>query len=82
MEGLSTSDNAEMSYLLPAKPFKLGDVNKDGYVKISDVTALIDILLVGSNSTVIDLRNEVNGYGGVTIADVTALIDILLSGNE
>jgi hypothetical protein len=64
--------------LLPAKPFKLGDVNKDGNVTIADVSALIDILLEGSDSTVIDLRNEVNGYGDITIADVSALIDKLL----
>ncbi len=79
MEGLSISDNAEKSYLLPAKPFKLGDVNKDGDVTIADVSALIDILLEGTNSTVIDLRNEVNGYGDITIADVSALIDKLLA---
>ena len=79
LEGLSISETAEMSYLLPAKPFKLGDVNKDGNLSIADVSALIDILLAGNNSSVIDLSNEVNGHGGITIADVSALIDKLLA---
>ena len=57
-----------------------GDVDGDGFVKIDDVTALIDHLL-GSNSS-IDVGNaDINYDGVVTIADVTELIDYLLSGN-
>lgn len=77
-EGLSISNTAERTFVLPAKPYKLGDVNQDGDVTIADVSALIDILLEGSDPNVTDLRHEVNGYGGITIADVSALIDILL----
>lgn len=61
--------------------YKIGDVNMDGYVTISDVTALIDYLLGGDESNINVLAANVNGDGGVTIADVTALIDLLLSGN-
>ena len=57
-----------------------GDVDGDGFVKIDDVTSLIDYLL-GSNPPV-DLGNsDINYDGNVNIADVTALIDILLNGN-
>jgi hypothetical protein len=58
---------------------EIGDVNSDGYVNISDVTALIDLLLGGGtiNNPAADFNNDTN----VTISDVTALIDYLLSGN-
>ena len=47
-----------------------GDVDGDGFVKIDDVTALIDHLL-GSNSS-IDVGNaDINYDGVVSIADVT-----------
>ena len=59
----------------------VGDVDCDGFVKINDVTALIDHLL-GSNSS-IDVGNaDINYDGVVTIADVTELIDCLLSGTS
>ena len=54
-----------------------GDVDGDGIVNISDVTALIDMLLSGNISS--DAA-DVDGDGIVNISDVTALIDMLLSG--
>ena len=57
-----------------------GDVNDDGNVTISDVTALIDYLLTG-NADAINVDNaDVNADGDVSISDVTALIDYLLTG--
>ncbi len=57
-----------------------GDVDGDGFVKIDDVTALIDHL-PGSNSS-IDVGNaDINYDGVVSIADVTELIDYLLGGS-
>ncbi len=60
---------------------RLGDVNKDGSVTISDVTALIDYLLGGDASSIDLSAADVNGDTMVTISDVTALIDMLLSGS-
>ena len=58
-----------------------GDVNADGYVNISDVTALIDYLL-NHDATGIDLvAADVNNDGAINISDVTALTDMLLSNN-
>ena len=55
----------------------LGDVNGDGYISISDVTTLIDMLL--GTDTGFPVNADVNDDGSVSISDVTALIDILLT---
>lgn len=62
--------------------FKKGDVNNDGRVDISDVTALIDYLLSGIETGVNISAADVDDSTNVNIADVTALIDMLLSGNH
>ena len=59
--------------------FQRGDVNGDGSVNISDVTALIDLLLGGG--TISDPAADCNQDNGINISDVTALIDYLLAGN-
>ena len=56
-----------------------GDVNDDTFVNISDVTALIDLLLGGG--TITNPAADCNQDSNVNISDVTALIDFLLSGN-
>ena len=55
-----------------------GDVNGDEGVNISDVTALIDILLTGNEAPA---AADCNQDGDVNISDVTALIDYLLSNH-
>ena len=57
-----------------------GDVNGDGQVKISDVTALINYLLSGDASAINLQSADTNQDGQVKISDVTALINYLLSG--
>ena len=64
----------------PEPGFITGDVNDDGSVNISDVTALIDYLLGGDdeiNAQAADLTED----NDISIADITALIDFLLSSN-
>lgn len=57
----------------------LGDVDNDGNVGISDVTALIDGLLSGDAS--IDRAvADIDSDGKIGISDVAALIDYLLTG--
>ena len=56
----------------------VGDVNEDGFVNISDLTTLINILLRHDMSHQ-DIT-DVNGDGETNIGDVTALIRYLLSG--
>ena len=55
-----------------------GDVNGDGKVNISDVTALINLLLAGNTPP---STADCNQDGKVNISDVTALINYLLSGS-
>jgi hypothetical protein len=56
-----------------------GDVNGDGSVNISDVTALIDLLLGGG--TISNPAADCNQDSSINISDVTALIDYLLSNH-
>ena len=57
-----------------------GDVDDNGLVNISDVTALIDYLLNGDASAINLTNADCDGNGLVNISDVTSLIDYLLSG--
>ena len=57
-----------------------GDVNSDGYVNISDVTALIDYLLSSDPEGLSTDNADTNKDGELSIGDITTLIDYLLSG--
>ena len=54
----------------------LGDVNRDLEVNISDVNAVIDMILRGNTSS---SAADVNGDGEINISDINALIDIILN---
>lgn len=62
-----------------APQYMIGDVDHDGKVSISDVTALIDYLLNGETAPA---EADVDGDYNVSIADVTSLIDMLLGGTS
>ena len=53
-----------------------GDVNGDGDVTASDITALYTFLLSGDMSEI--ANGDVNGDGTITSADITAVYSILL----
>ena len=55
--------------------FLVGDVNRDGEVNISDVNAVISIMLSDSFVTV----GDVNDDNEINISDVNAVIDGILS---
>lgn len=57
--------------------WKAGDVNQDGWVNVSDVSLLVDILLEKAEAT---STSDVNGDNGVNITDVSRLVDIILGG--
>lgn len=56
-----------------------GDINCDGFIRISDVTSLINYLLSGDDSSIKIENADLNVDGKVAIGDVTALINILLT---
>ena len=59
----------------------LGDVDMDGLVNITDVTALVEIVLGQDNTPPYQfdhLAADVNMDGKISIVDVTALIEIIL----
>lgn len=76
------SDITWYEYEIPAldTPILRGDVNNDGAVNISDVTAMIDGLLTGNWDGKNYDNADCNLNGEVSISDVTSLIDYLLSG--
>ena len=55
-----------------------GDVNGDGEVSISDVNAVIDMILTSDP----EISGDVDGDGEVGISDVNAVIDLILNGGE
>lgn len=57
-------------------PLTPGDVNGDGRVNVSDVTALINMIL--GLTPMDETYADVNGDGRVNVSDVTALINIIL----
>ena len=53
-----------------------GDINGDGIVNVSDVTALVNKILGEAEYT--DAVCDINGDGVVNVSDVTALVNIIL----
>ena len=80
-EGTQTSAKGTTTYTIvfPAEQeYTLGDVNSDGVVNISDVTALIDHLLGNNDADINTTAADVNSDSIINISDVTMLIDRLL----
>ena len=78
--GANGSPIYNQSVIISKPAFARGDVNGDGSVSISDVTALIDYLLNGNPSSISLSAADCNQDGSVNIGDVTVLIDYLLKG--
>lgn len=55
---------------------KKGDVNGDGEVNVSDVTALVNMILGVQEKD--EARADVDGNGVINVSDVTALVNIIL----
>ena len=65
-----------LMYGYTLSPAVAGDVNGDGSVNVSDVTALVNMILgvIPKDETLAD----VDGNGTVNVSDVTALVNIIL----
>lgn len=54
-----------------------GDLNHDGAITISDINAMIDVIL-GDTDDVSMLIADLNDDGSITIADINCIIDLIL----
>ena len=80
---VTTDSNGRMtttSFAVVVTEVQKGDVDMDGKVNITDVTALINYLLSHNAQGVNLVAADVDSNGSINIADVTALINYLLSG--
>ncbi len=66
----------DFTHIMEFNPEDPGDVNVDGKMNVSDVTALINMIL--GITTMNDVAGDVNGDGSVNVSDVTALINLIL----
>ena len=57
----------------------LGDVNDDGQVNITDVTALISAVLNDDFGSINGDNADLTGEGDINISDITALISLVLN---
>ena len=79
VDGVTTSSNIVYLELCDKPVSLLGDVDDNGVVEISDVTALIDYLLAGI--PVNKFNADVSNDNILDISDLTELIDMILLGN-
>ncbi|MBQ3363987.1 MAG: leucine-rich repeat protein [Muribaculaceae bacterium] len=71
------------------RPNVPGDVNGDGEITVGDANSVIDIVIMGGNSShprmPIDVDGhyigDVNSDGEITIADINSIIDMILNKN-
>ena len=60
--------------------YGVGDVNADGVVNVSDVTALVNKILQSADT--FESVCDVNADGVVNVSDVTALVNIILNNSS
>ena len=60
---------------------KIGDVNVDGFITVSDVTAIANILLEKNVPGASLVYADVNSSKDITISDITPLNNMILSSN-
>ena len=68
---------APVEVVLSGDEFIKGDVNSDDKVDVSDVTALVNVILSLSDSP--EEVCDINADGNVDVTDVTALVNIVLN---
>ncbi len=58
----------------------VGDVNGDGEITATDVTALVNFVLNNDDDNVVVANSDITGDGEITATDVTTLVDWVLNG--
>ena len=74
---LYTYDDWQAMYvgLYPNRETLVGDINDDGQVDVSDINAIINMMLGKATQT---NAADINGDGNVDVSDVNAVINIML----
>ena len=75
-DGTESDYSDAVEVVLKDTEHKLGDLNGDGAIDVSDVTALINKILGTSDYT--DEVCDINGDGEINVSDVTQLINQIL----
>ena len=73
---------ADIEGEVTAPAYILGDVDMDGKVGISDVSALVDYILSGDVTPFNVLAADVDQNGTIGISDASNLIDLILQGSS
>ena len=76
-DGTESALTEPVEVVLSGNEFIKGDVNSDDKVDVSDVTALVNIILSLSDSP--KEVCDINADGNVDVTDVTALVNIVLN---
>ena len=70
--------NITSSYAVTYEKLLMGDVNRDGFVSVVDVTLTVDYIL-GNVKDDFNFNNaDINGDGFINVSDITAIVDIIL----
>lgn len=67
--------------ILPIPTYSLGDINQDGNIDGSDVSALLEMVLSGGVTDEQVAVADINSDGAVDGSDVSALLEMVLSGS-
>ncbi|MBR5639004.1 MAG: DNA/RNA non-specific endonuclease [Muribaculaceae bacterium] len=78
--GGNTLYSMTVTYEMEVPDYDPCDVNHDGSVTASDITALYNYLLSGDETYL--ASSDVNGDGDITSADITMIYNYLLTGDE
>ncbi len=76
---LSGSRNLRAEFVLIGG--RAGDVNVDKFINVSDVTAMVDLILEKDEGNFSVVYSDVNDDAVVNVNDVTSLIELLFSGS-
>jgi len=71
--------NGLAAYTLRDTTPLVGDVNGDGAVDVSDVNAIVNVILGNVKASVYEGRADVNGDGAVDVSDINAIISLILA---
>ena len=61
---------------------RLGDVNVDGTINVTDVTLMVDYILGMEDDSFVFENADITRDGIISVTDVTALVDLILGGNS